>query len=247
MHPVNISADITARALASRGGRKRLFSEINPARTAHLIIDMQNGFMEPGALVEIAAAREVVTTINRLSRVVRKIGALNIFVQFTVDPRSIKEWSTFFGEVFTPEITELMLHTFSPGSHGHALYAGLEIERSDLQVNKSRFGAFVPGTSDLETMLRSRGIDTLIVSGTATNVCCETTAREAMQRNFRVIFVSDATAAITDVEHNAALNSLTAIFAEVVPAETVLEALSAMSKGETRRGDTAPNALAQAP
>ncbi len=245
MHTINIAQDIAARALASRGGRKRLFAELTPSRTAHLIIDMQNGFMEPGALVEIAAAREVVPTINRISRAVRNVGGLNIFVQFVVDPRSVKEWSTFYGAVFTADITDLMLQTFSAGSHGHALYAGLEVEPGDLRVDKSRFGAFVPGTSDLESVLRKRGIDTLIVSGTATNVCCETTAREAMQRNYRVIFVADATAALTDVEHNAALNSLTAIFAEVVLTETVLQTLSATSGGPRRESGTEIAGLAQ--
>jgi ureidoacrylate peracid hydrolase len=229
MHTINIAPDISARALASRGGRESLFSAIDPARTAHLVIDMQNGFLAPGALVEIAAAREIVPSINQISRAVRKAGALNIFVQFIVDPRSVKEWSTFFGSVFTPEITAAMLETFAPGSHGHALYADIEVEPGDLKVDKSRFGAFVPGTSNLEATLKERGIDTLIISGTATNVCCESTTREAMQRNYRVIFVADATAALTDVEHNAALNSLTAIFADVVPMAPVLRALEAAS------------------
>jgi ureidoacrylate peracid hydrolase len=226
MHDINIAPEISARALASRGSRESLFPAIDPAKTAHLVIDMQNGFMEPGALVEIASAREIVPTINQISRAVRKAGGVNIFVQFVVDPRSVKEWSTFFGVVFTPEITAAMLQTFAPDSHGHALYGDVEVEPGDLKVDKSRFGAFVPGTSDLEAILRDRGIDTLIISGTATNVCCETSAREAMQRNYRVIFVADATAALTDVEHNAALNSLTAIFADVVPAETVLKLLA---------------------
>jgi len=57
---------------------------------------------------------------------------------------------------------------------------------------KPRFGAF-QGT-DLELILRSRGIDTVIVTGVATNVCCDTTAREAAVRDFRVFFLSDGTA-----------------------------------------------------
>jgi ureidoacrylate peracid hydrolase len=229
MHNIDIAPDIMSRALASRGGRETLFPKIDPAKTAHLIIDMQNGFVAPGALVEIAAAREIIPAINTISRAVRDAGGINIFVQFKVDPRSVSEWSTFFGSVFTPEITEMMLATFAPGGHGHALYPDLEVEPDDLKVDKSRFGAFVPGTSELESLLHGRAIDTLIISGTASNVCCETTAREAMQRNYKVIFVSDATAALTDVEHNAALNSLTAIFANVARVDDVVRLLAASS------------------
>ena len=67
----------------------------------------------------------------------------------------------------------------------------------------------------LDAMLRARGIDTLIVVGTATNVCCESTARDAMMLNYKVFFVSDGNACRTDAEHNATLASLMAMFADV--------------------------------
>lgn len=226
MHSINIAPDIAARALASRGGRESLFPDLDPSRTAHVVIDMQNGFLEPGALIEVASAREIIPAINSISHAIRDAGGVNIFVQFMVDRRSVETWSTFFGKVFTPEIAEAMMHTFAAGSHGHALYPDLDVEPADLRVDKTRFGAFVPGTSDLEKVLQDRRIETLIITGTATNVCCETTAREAMQRNYRVIFVADATAALTDVEHNAALNSLTSIFAAVAPVKEVLRSLA---------------------
>jgi ureidoacrylate peracid hydrolase len=226
MHAIDIAPDILARARGLRGGREALFPKIDPARTAHLVIDMQNGFSEPGALVEVATARDIVPAINRISRAVRDAGGVNIFVQFIVDDRSLSEWRVFYGGVFTQELTQAMRETFAPGSHGHALRADLDIGLDDLTVDKARFGAFVPGTSGLEAMLQERGIDTLIISGCATNCCCEGTAREAMQRDYRVVLVSDATAALTDIEHNAALNSLSAIFADVVPTEAVLGALA---------------------
>lgn len=227
MHAIEIAPEIAARAMAARGGRPRLFEAVDPARTAHVVIDMQNGFVEPGATVEIATAREIVPAINRISRAVRGAGGINIFVQFVTDGRALRDWSTFYGTVFLPGFSEGMLESFRPGSHGHALYSALDVAPEDFAVDKARFGAFSPGTSSLHDLLQEKGIDTLILTGTATNVCCETTAREAMQLNYRVIFVSDATAALSDVEHNAALNSLTAIFADVVPADAVVELLSA--------------------
>jgi ureidoacrylate peracid hydrolase len=78
-----------------------------------------------------------------------------------------------------------------------------------------RVSALVQGTSTLDTLLRARNIDTLIIVGTATNVCCESTARDATMLNYKVFFVSDANACRTDEEHNATLASLMVMFAEI--------------------------------
>ena len=78
------------------------------------------------------------------------------------------------------------------GSPSAEFDARLIIDESDVILEKARFGAF-HGT-DLELLLHSKGIDTVIVSGISTNVCCETTAREAAVRDFRVIFLTDGTA-----------------------------------------------------
>ena len=99
----------------------------------------------------------------------------------------------------------------------------------DLIVDKTRFGAFVPGASDLDNILQARGIDTLIITGTATNVCCESTARDAMQMNYKVIFVADANATNTDAEHNATLHNMVRLFADVMTTEELLGFLRSSS------------------
>jgi len=70
----------------------------------------------------------------------------------------------------------------SKGSESAALHKGLVVDAGDILLEKPRFGAF-HGT-DRELILQSRGIDSIIVTGIATNVCCETTAREAAVRDF---------------------------------------------------------------
>jgi ureidoacrylate peracid hydrolase len=87
----------------------------------------------------------------------------------------------------------------------------------------------VPGSSDLHDILQARGIDTLIITGTATNVCCESTARDAMQLNYKVIFVADANATNTDAEHNATLNNMVRLFADVMTTEELLGFLRSTS------------------
>lgn len=108
-----------------------------------------------------------------------------------------------------------MRQAFTPGDFGHAIYPELDVAEGDLRVRKTRFSALIQGSSDLDAMLRARGVDTLIVVGTATNVCCESTARDAMMLNYRVFFVSHANACRTDAEHNATLASLMVMFADI--------------------------------
>jgi ureidoacrylate peracid hydrolase len=97
----------------------------------------------------------------------------------------------------------------------------------DLVVEKTRYSAFLPGASTLDEQLRSRGIDTVIITGTLTNVCCESSARDAMMLNYNVVFVSDATAALSDSAHNATLSTIMQICADVMTADEVLERLEA--------------------
>ena len=115
---------------------------------------------------------------------------------------------------------------FADGSYGHSLWPGLEVLPPDIRVKKNRFGAFVPGSSDLHAVLQARGIDTVIITGTATNVCCESTARDAMMMNYKVIFVSDGTATYNDEEHNATLGIMLAMFADVMTTDEVVERLA---------------------
>lgn len=231
MHRYDIAPDIAARALASRGGRATISGPLDPARTAHLIIDMQNGFVEEGGLIEIPVAREIVPAINRISAAVRAAGGVNVFVLFRMGGDDLRTWSNFYTKVFDEKVAAQMSAAFTPGAHGYELYDALTVDPADLRVDKARFGGFTAGTSDLHALLQERGIDTLIISGTATNICCETTARGAMELNYKVILVSDATAAISDLEHNAALNSLTAIFADVLPTDAVVAMLEEAGSG----------------
>ena len=77
------------------------------------------------------------------------------------------------------------------------LWPGLDVLLGDEMVPKYRFSAFLPGASDLPARLRARGFDTVLITGTVTNVCCESSARDAMMTNFRVVMVSDGNAAMT--------------------------------------------------
>lgn len=213
MHETVIDPKLKARFMALKGGREFAFTSIDPSRCAHLVIDMQNGFVEPGALLEVPAARGVVDNINALSHTLRAHGGINIFFRFTTERTS--DWSVYFEQFQCPEFGRAEVAMFQPGAHCQALYPALDVQPEDLVIDKTRFSAFTLGSSNALDELRGRGIETVFISGTLSDCCCEATARDAHQLGFRVIFLSDANAALSDAEHNAAVNSLAAWFADI--------------------------------
>lgn len=221
MHKFNIPSYVDERSLQRRG-RIKIFDSIDPARTAHIIVDLQNGFMAPGQPSEIATAREIVPNVNSISAACRANGALNVFLQHTIDAKAHQTWPVWFDHFSNSDRRQRMDEAFADGNFGHQLWSLLDVNDADLKVKKSRFGAFVEGSSGLHGILQERGIDTLIITGTATNVCCESTARDAMMMNYKVIFVADGCATHTDAEHNGTLGNMRSIFADVRTAAEVV-------------------------
>jgi ureidoacrylate peracid hydrolase len=225
MHKPAINPEVVRRVTERRGGL-RVFDSIDCGRTAHIIVDLQNGFMAPGQVAEIATARDIVPNVNRISDAVRRAGGLVVYIQNTFDETAVRTWSTFFDHFCSPERRARMIAAFTPGAEGHDLWPGLEVLPQDLKVRKRRFGAFAPGASDLHAILEQRGIDTLIVTGTASQVCCESTARDAMMLNYKVFFIADGNATFNDEEHNATLSAMAHTFCDVVDTDTVIDLIA---------------------
>lgn len=225
MHKIAIDADALAYGRSLRDGRERVFDSLDLQRTAHIIVDLQNGFVEPGAPVEVPTARDIIDNVNAISRAVRAGGGLNVFLQMTVTPESQKSWSNWAylnTKVGAPGTGQ----AFATGGHFWELWPKLDVAAQDLKVSKTRFGAFVPGASDLHEILQKRGIDTLIITGTLTNCCCESTARDAMQMNYKLVFVSDANAALTDAAHNGTLSNMAMLFADVIDTQATVDLIA---------------------
>lgn len=220
-------------ALKRRRARPRIFEKIDPARTAHVIIDLQNGYMAPGAAVEIPTAREIVDNVNDISRAVRASGGINVFVQYTTRDEDIANWSTWYSNFHDAESCEMMRKAFAPNAPSWNLWPGLDVTEQDIKIEKSRFSAFVPGTCDLHSVLKAHNIETVIITGVATNCCCESTARDAMQLNYKVIVVADGNAALNDDFHNASLNNLRSLYADIAMTEGVIGLLRDGAKKTT--------------
>ena len=103
----------------------------------------------------------------------------------------------------------------------------MDVRDSDFIVIKNRYSCFVPGSSSLERLLRSIGCDTIVLCGTKTNICVESTARDGMMIDLRVVVLSDATSTLSDIEHQASLNVLIQEFADILTVDEVLDELRA--------------------
>ncbi|MBN9433126.1 MAG: cysteine hydrolase [Bosea sp.] len=218
-HIVNI--DHALETVRQWRGVDHVFSDIDPARTAHLVIDMQNAFLEEGAELEVPLSRDTVDNINRISAAMRAKGGLNIFTRMSLDADVEERWTIWLGYFCDKRRSDSVKAILRPGTHGRELYAGIDVTDGDIVMDKNRYSCFAPGASPLQSILVERGIDTLIISGTVTNCCCESTARDAMQLNYRVIFTSDATSALNDADHNASLTNMVTIFADVMSTDEV--------------------------
>jgi ureidoacrylate peracid hydrolase len=217
--------DALVERVVARRGSEHCFADLDPARTALVVIDMQHAFMTDGVGHAVCpAARDIVPAVNRLAAVVRETGGGVFWIQMTHDRRCLEDWSVAH-EMVSAEMREKRVAALSEGGLGHQLWPDLDVQPQDEIVNKYRYSAFMPGTSELPERLRARGFDTVLVTGTVTNVCCESSARDANMTNFRTIMVSDANAAATQAEHDASLAAFYNIFGDVMDTDMIVERL----------------------
>lgn len=134
---------------------------------------------------------------------------------------SREAWHNFH-ELFHTEAAGRRFKSLGTQGEGYKLWPEMAVDPADLTVVKRRYSAFIQGSSDIEAVLRRRGIETVLVGGVATNVCCESTARDCMMRGFRTIMVSDANASFTDAEHQGALLNFITYFGDVQSADEVM-------------------------
>jgi len=228
MHPFSIPPHVT-RMVTERIGRPHAFDAIDPVKTALLVVDMQNYFQHPD-LQGVPMAREIVPDVNRLAAIVRAAGAHVVWVKTATDDTR-ESWSIYHEFLMGPAYREKRYAAMDTSNTGHALWSALDARPEDAHIVKKRFSAFIGDSSNIEGHLRARGIDTLLIAGTTTNVCCESTARDAMMLNFKVVMVPDALAAYTDAEHNATLSTFYMIFGDV---QTIDEVAESIRHGRTR-------------
>ncbi len=229
MHPFVMPNEIVARVTA-RTGRPHPFDVLVGPRTALLVVDMQNYFVKPGYPGEAPSARKIVPGVNQLAAALRRMGGIVVWIKNSAT-ETRENWSVLHRELMTPEKQRARYEALSEDHEGHELWPMLDVKSEDVQMVKKRYSAFIQGSSDLAPFLHVRGFDTVLIAGTATNICCESTARDAMMLNFRTVMVSDALAAYSDAEHAASLMNFYTVFGDV---QTIDETIESLARGARR-------------
>lgn len=202
-----------------RRGRRFAFTHLVPARTALVVLDMVPFFVSANPY-----CRGIVPDIRRLAGALRAAGGTVAWVLPAVGERT-----AVGDEFFGPEAAETYRTAGGTGPMAERLWRGLAVRADDLLVEKSAASAFFPGRCPLPGLLEEREVDTVLITGTVTNVCCESSARDASTLGFRVVMVADANAARRDQDHNATLHTVYRSFGDVRPTSEVLDMIEANS------------------
>ncbi|MDG2032624.1 MAG: cysteine hydrolase [Rhodospirillales bacterium] len=234
MHPTELPQYAIDGALRRRG-KIHAIEQVDPAKCALVVIDMQNVFLKEGAPAETPMAREIVPNINKLANAVRQTGGRVIWVQMTHSSENLDTWSFFYQVVSRPERARKMLEWMTPGSEGQQLWPQMDAQENDLYVEKTRYSVFGQGSSTITEVMTDHELDTVLITGTVSNVCCESSARDAMMLNYKTVMVSDGNAGHTDEEHLAALASIFQVFGDVYTTEELISLLESGAETAKRQ------------
>ncbi|WP_330455502.1 cysteine hydrolase [Streptomyces sp. NBC_00820] len=198
----------------NRRGRRHAYESLDPVRTALIVIDMVPFFAEANPYV-----RGIVPNIGRIAGALRTAGGLVAWVLPANETPLGRVSSEFYGS----RVSETFASTGGAGPMRSRLWHALHVRPDDLVVEKRAYSAFFPGRSQLPDLLAERGTDTVLITGALTNVCCESSARDAATTGLRVLMVADANAARRDQDHNATLHTIYRSFGDVRSTNEVLD------------------------
>lgn len=196
---------------------------LESSSTALIVVDVQNDFChDKGVFGKDRGANldQVQQAVNNLSTLIGKCRELEIpiiFIQTIHSP-----WTNSRSWLKRMKGAAEKMRVCPPNEFGSQFYI-VKPEENDCIVIKHRYSAFV-GT-DLNLILRSKGIENVLVTGVATNVCVETTARDAYNLDYNVFFVEDCCGAYDRAEHEATLNNIEKYFGTVVTSGSLMENL----------------------
>jgi ureidoacrylate peracid hydrolase len=160
--------------------------ELDPGRTALLAIDLQNAFLLPESPLAARDGLAILPAFNRLIAAARHAGVPVIFTATVHDP---SEPASRMDDLFPARRTAKGLER---STHAQQIHADVDRRGTDLLVLKPRYSAF--WRTELDAMLGQMKVDTLIIGGAWSNVCVESTARDAFFREYKVVYLADCTA-----------------------------------------------------
>ncbi|MFW5951938.1 MAG: cysteine hydrolase family protein [Gemmatimonadota bacterium] len=188
--------------------------QLDAGAAALLVVDMQDFFLDPGSPTFTPGGPAILPTVSRLIAAFREHDRPVLYTRHVHHPSGLD--AGILGWWW-----EGMCIEGSPESEIHAALAPAPGEKV---VDKHRYSAFY--NTDLEVVLRGLGVRDLVITGVMTNLCCESTARDACFRDYRVFFPADANASVSEELHVASLLGLGFGFAWITDAAQVIADLA---------------------
>jgi ureidoacrylate peracid hydrolase len=188
--------------------------KLNVGASALLVVDMQQFFLDEASPTFTCGGVAIIPTVKRVLHAFRKAGRPVIFSRHVHHPADLD--AGIMGWWWEGKCLE-----GSPESEVHSELAPLPAEKV---IFKHRYSAFY--NTDLETVLRCLKVEDVVIAGTMTNMCCESTARDAYYRDYRVFFLADGTGSITEEMHLASLLNLAFGFAYITTSDSILSQLA---------------------
>jgi ureidoacrylate peracid hydrolase len=197
-----------------------LAQKVQPTHSALLVVDMQNDFCASGGLIskdgrDIAPAQDLAARLPAFIQSARDAGVMVVFIRCIYT----SEQNFYLSDVWLEQAARkreggyTRIPVCRSGSWEGDFYGDVRPQPGDVVVSKHRYNAF--HNTDLDLILRSNGIRTVVLTGVVTNVCVETTAREAFVRDYYVVAVDDGCAAYVAVDHVASMSNIDRFFGEV--------------------------------
>jgi len=215
--PENLSVPESVAGFLKAVGRREPVFDLRVDASALLVIDMQKDFILPGAPLEGWNCKAIVPRIAELVAFFRQYGRPVIWTKHIHQLNDVGLLGPMWPSTGPDSLTKALVK----GTPGVEIIDELPAPAPDeLVIEKRRYSAFFQ--TDLELNLRTMGIKTLLITGVNTNICCETTARDAFMRDFQVVMVSDAQTSITKELHEAALISTMVAFGRVADTRQVI-------------------------
>ncbi len=178
---------------------------------ALLVVDMQNAFLHPDGPIYMPAGAAIADAVAAVANAFRAAGRPVFYTRHAEDPAGGNAgMMAFWWEDSSPK----------EGTWEAAIFEGLAPRPGDVVIPKIRYNAFV--ATDFELRLREAGVKDLAITGVMTNLCCESTARDAFMRDFRVFFAADGTAAPSLEFHRGSLLNLAYGFAYVLTCDELV-------------------------
>jgi nicotinamidase-related amidase len=174
-------ADREYERMVSRRGRRHAYGSLKPATTALVVVDMVPFFVDANPHCRTAAVG-----IDALAGQLRSLGGTVAWVVPANTHPTAKDV-----EFLGPEVAHLYANTGGPSDLRQRIWQGFAVHPQDVVEEKSAASAFFPGRCDLHGELQRRNVDTVLIVGTVTNVCCESTVRDASTLGYRAIMVAD--------------------------------------------------------